>query len=441
MGTIIFTVTALIILIPLLYFLPLGFKKQGKLIIIASSLCLALIGLLANTVFELWQTSLLLLLFALAATYLIEKKLSSFVFADTSTEEVKTVEDDAYSSDNKQSLDSDRSEPAVASPALQENINSNDPSLNEDEIEEVKHNEILDGVVLAQTSQEENTNDSILPVDAVLESDDEDHQDILIENDQETLAASNDEESQNWADLEELNDLHKVNDELDLNLEEPTTNTLDDNSIVDYNIDEIIEESKTQASYNNDLNIDEIEEVDHSTTESVNTDVFAEEDKVLDEPENDVDEYDSVIEPAKGDSSSSDETLSDPISFGEEVESGGLEESALVAQENINDLDLVKEKRKNRLQKQMFHTMVSQLQLSRKYLSVTEYEKRVKDHLHPNLPAQDYYTFSYLLIEHYISEHNERELHSLINHLKDKFTNFVIIQQQLDFLEQHYCKK
>ena len=56
----IFSLISLIILIPIIYFLPLNLTKQGKMTVIAVSFLIALAGLLTKVFMQLWQSVLLL---------------------------------------------------------------------------------------------------------------------------------------------------------------------------------------------------------------------------------------------------------------------------------------------------------------------------------------------------------------------------------------------
>jgi hypothetical protein len=75
-----FTLAALIVLIPILFVLPLGFNRRGNMMIIAVSFFLASFGLLAKSMFPFWQVALLLLLLALPIAYLLDKKLGHLLY-------------------------------------------------------------------------------------------------------------------------------------------------------------------------------------------------------------------------------------------------------------------------------------------------------------------------------------------------------------------------
>jgi hypothetical protein len=65
---------AMLILLPVLYFVPLGFTSKGKVFIVVASFLTGAFGLVASWVFPLWQTGLILLFFVIAIAYLISKR-------------------------------------------------------------------------------------------------------------------------------------------------------------------------------------------------------------------------------------------------------------------------------------------------------------------------------------------------------------------------------
>jgi hypothetical protein len=74
MESLLFAGIAIVILLPLLYFLPLGFTVKGKLFIAAASTLIGLFGLVAVKLFPLWQTALILALFVSSLAYLLQKR-------------------------------------------------------------------------------------------------------------------------------------------------------------------------------------------------------------------------------------------------------------------------------------------------------------------------------------------------------------------------------
>ncbi|PLR75498.1 hypothetical protein CU633_20805 [Bacillus sp. V3-13] len=61
---------SLVILIPVIYFLPFGLTNKGKMTMILSAYLLALFGKSLNRVFELWQTALVLVLMIAIFAYI-----------------------------------------------------------------------------------------------------------------------------------------------------------------------------------------------------------------------------------------------------------------------------------------------------------------------------------------------------------------------------------
>lgn len=76
----IIALVSLIILVPIIYFLPLGLKVSGKLILIFISFCIANIGLLAKNTFPLWQSGLLVLVLVLLVAYILDKRLGRAIY-------------------------------------------------------------------------------------------------------------------------------------------------------------------------------------------------------------------------------------------------------------------------------------------------------------------------------------------------------------------------
>ncbi|WP_044894625.1 hypothetical protein [Bacillus alveayuensis] len=88
MKPFLFAFAALIVLIPILFVLPLGFNRRGNVIIIAVSFFLASFSILAKSTFPFWQVVLLLLLLALSITYLLDKKLGHLLYVRAQEQEI-----------------------------------------------------------------------------------------------------------------------------------------------------------------------------------------------------------------------------------------------------------------------------------------------------------------------------------------------------------------
>jgi hypothetical protein len=93
------------------------------------------------------------------------------------------------------------------------------------------------------------------------------------------------------------------------------------------------------------------------------------------------------------------------------------------------------------LRKELLHTMVSQLKIARKNIDPLEYENLVRNHMHPRLSVQEYFTFASLLIEHFIHTKDYIKLESLINNIREKTEGYPILEEQLEFIHKRYCQK
>jgi hypothetical protein len=83
MQTLILAAGALLIIFLITLALPLGFTMKGKVLISLVSFILALGGIAAVTVVELWQAGLMLLALVLISAYFIDKKLNAMMYQKT----------------------------------------------------------------------------------------------------------------------------------------------------------------------------------------------------------------------------------------------------------------------------------------------------------------------------------------------------------------------
>lgn len=88
MESLLFALMSIVILFPILYFLPIGFSIRGKITVLIVSLLIVLLGLMASQVVPLWQTLLLELLVVGIVTYLLNQRLGNMLFATVEDDEV-----------------------------------------------------------------------------------------------------------------------------------------------------------------------------------------------------------------------------------------------------------------------------------------------------------------------------------------------------------------
>lgn len=104
-----------------------------------------------------------------------------------------------------------------------------------------------------------------------------------------------------------------------------------------------------------------------------------------------------------------------------------------------NDVEEKSDTKETKTQQQMIKTMLDYINVSKQSLSAGEYEELVRAHMHSELSDHDYYTFAYLLIEHYISHGKYDELLDLLKNLDSKFSKYPVLKQQIDYLIERYC--
>ena len=80
MENLLLATLSLVILVPIIYFLPLGLSSKGKILVTFVSFFLAIIGLLAQLSFPLWQTSLVLLVLVLLSSIVIDSRLRKIIY-------------------------------------------------------------------------------------------------------------------------------------------------------------------------------------------------------------------------------------------------------------------------------------------------------------------------------------------------------------------------
>ena len=93
------------------------------------------------------------------------------------------------------------------------------------------------------------------------------------------------------------------------------------------------------------------------------------------------------------------------------------------------------------LQPDLYNTMLMQIQLAKEEMDAEQYESFVKGYLHPDLGDQEYFTFAFCLIEHYIHKKKVNDLKELLLALKKRFSHYPILQRELDFIENCYVSK
>ncbi|OCA91266.1 hypothetical protein A8F94_05240 [Bacillus sp. FJAT-27225] len=89
MDTLVLGLGSLILLVPILYFLPLGLSAKGKIITLSFAAIVAIIAAYGVNIFGLWQMVLVITMFSAVGAYIMNGKLESSIY----TEQVSSHDD------------------------------------------------------------------------------------------------------------------------------------------------------------------------------------------------------------------------------------------------------------------------------------------------------------------------------------------------------------
>lgn len=494
MGELVVSIISLIILIPIIYFLPLGLTNRGKGLLIIIAFVFANVGILAKSNFHIWQTALIILLLTALTVYILDRRFHHLLFSKSVDEKQSDplIQEVELPSETKQLND------------VQMEQENNLSLIKDDELEvremihadrEVEISELFDpepevrddGLDM-ETAFLNERNETIveedIPVEEPMEKGYMADIESLLEDDEleeaTTAQRSNEigepEESHTSVELELLNFEDKLEDsakeeEVAFNseMDEIETETAELETV---NPEEILESELLEDGVLNELELAQRE---------VAASIVEEEDELLENEETSAPEEFPILKEEErnhaliemNDEESDNLQTEEPLISDElahfdeespyeiEAEDTTLEEIVETAEfdtdREVGDLvDVVetdfisaisdedeteKEEQTSTFQQQMFHTMVSQINLAKKQMSPQSYEQYVKEYLHPEMPIQEYYTFASLLIEHYIRQKELGKLEGILTDLSGKFTNYPVLDMEIQYLLKQYCEK
>lgn len=479
MQSFLWAIGSLVILVPLIYFLPLGISLRGKWLVIIISFILGLTGLLAKGIFPLWKTILMLLLLLGIVVYFIDKKLGGLLFLPEGSSPGK---DEDYDPQMEEIEDWEISEIQVEKFSTKEELKS----LTEDNPEISKDDNFIEPI-----------SEPVLPtVAAYMENESEQlkdwNEDIsFIQNRNQLLEAKDDfieemdltpKENPYETEFEELLNRELVLQTID-GVSENNQSDTDTETISEY-FNSLVEENKLDKEDLTETNLDNVfmdlnegmlgsdsesgNEVDDAEVQlaekifDLNTPVELDyiENPVGDQVNQElsvseiskgVDEEEQLLEGLMGSMPTTNTSVEEVEEKEEEfinnvvrveTEEAAIEETSEIG---ISDPEELEDTNTNIGQdvvhKELLHTMVSQLEIISKKADPMEYEKLIKEHMHERLPVYDYYTFASLLITHYIRKKKFDELEKLISSISSKVKGYAILEQELEYIYNRYCKR
>ncbi|WP_409301966.1 hypothetical protein [Peribacillus sp. SCS-155] len=93
------------------------------------------------------------------------------------------------------------------------------------------------------------------------------------------------------------------------------------------------------------------------------------------------------------------------------------------------------------LNKEILNTMLAQIEMAKNSLDDDQYEALVQEYRNPDLSPEDYFIFSNLLINHYVSTHNIDKLESLLQELKIAYCDYPVVTGQLQYISELYAAR
>ena len=502
MQELILSVLSLIILVPLIYFLPLGLTNKGKAFIVGAAFLLANIGLLTQHILPTWLIWTILALLVFLVAYVMQNRMSEVLFAGMS--EDSGTKDSLYDQnldavDERDRFykryDSYREESVPASGTMEDIRTASLPELEEEdsaasdehpreesaEMEEIALKESDDQLIieksealgelpgqdLAETPEDEQLLEPgegrdedaagepsyLGRIERLMEDDDTEAEEtveltaIQEESMVEDLSTEELQEAASPAESPELEETGDLSGEL--------FGAMDEYASESEMLHEV-EEEDTHLPEENEIFIQEDEAKDGGDEQQADEEIAEIADLPVDE-----EEWQASVSELFGETvlQVEEEQLQEQPDGGDtELEILiGEEEEVLhdePAQEahpqqlptedtNLEDGDeeeAALEEQRHALQQQMLHLLASQLELQRDRLPAHQYESLIKEHLVDDLPPQDYYTFASMLIEHYIRNKELGKLEELLWNLREKFTEFPVIMMEIQYLYEQYCK-
>ncbi|MBW3111842.1 MULTISPECIES: hypothetical protein [Bacillaceae] len=386
-----FSLLALILLLPILYFVPIGISKQGKLILAGISFGLTLLGIVASSQYPMWAIAIMLMALLGVASYMIDQRFSGMMVAAAGSE-VEVYEEQKYEVYQPQTA-----HPDIHSEEVLENTPDNDILPVEEVPEQIES--IIDQEEILEIEEDEPPIDEIELIHSPVEE--------MSESERDTDIIPVPEDESEWF-IENTNEMTgKV---------------------------EVIE---NQNEIFNDGDLSEIESMIDDTN-------------LQDEPEVEEEEAGLFEEdiPEVGDESVTEEELSDEKGDSEREEVNEQTESTLeIVETDINtalkeeDTYIDELPNRHRIMREVMKTMIEQISLSRSLLTTDQMENMIKHYLHPSLHDQDYYTFARILMDHYISTEQYVDLCMFIKGIEDRFMEYPYILLDIEQTKEFALEK
>ena len=405
-----FSILALVLLLPILYFIPIGISVKGKILIASVAFGLTLLGLVASSQYPIWMIGIMLLVLLGISSYMIEQRFSGLLVLATGTE-----------------------------------VEEKQPVYAYEEPEKTLHYETDEHVDAPETWE----NDTEIPVSIQKETETlelEEIDEILIVNTENDLQDSS-EQDEREMDMDEgsVDDASTAEETESLHLEEDESEWFIENASENGLNEEIENVEEERVVVDNELS--EIESMINGSDEI--TEDRNEEKEVIQEIFDDKIDQDEDLESLP----IIEEELEEPEYEGPEVIEGELDLHDAKEEDMNSPLEDMPETvdhdhrvvedlpQRTRIMREVMQTMIEQISLSQSLYSSDQMENMIKHYLHPSLHDQDYYTFARILMDHYISTEQFEDLRMFIKGIKERFKDYPYIQMDLEQTNEYASEK
>jgi hypothetical protein len=384
-----FSLLALILLLPILYFIPIGISHGGKLLIAGVSFGLTLLGLVASAQYPMWLIGLMLLALLAILSYVMEQRFSGLlVVAEGDDQDVKEEQwhETPAHDEFKFDLHSDKE----ASNEVSEVKDVEEIARVEESVKEIEYEDHKQGDMLGVKETSE-TFEDIEPLQ-------EDVEILPVHVDTEITSTQVQEDGSEWF-IENANELN----------EEPDA-TEEDIELLEGDLSEI----ESMINESDEAAAEETEDQEVSTEELA--EIFNEGDGPV---------VEEIEEPV---SAGEEAVLEDSIDGEDEL----MDHHHAEVDATIDELP-----KRSRIMREVMKTMIEQITLSRSLLTDDQMENMIKHYLHPSLHDQDYYTFARILMDHYISTKQYEDLDMFLKGIEERFREYPYIIMDLDQTKEY----
>ncbi|MGD6847035.1 hypothetical protein [Rossellomorea aquimaris] len=399
-----FSLLALILLLPILYFIPIGISVKGKLFIAGIAFGLTLLGLVASTQYSIWMIGIMLMVLLGLSSYVIEQRFSGLIVLTAGTEmdlEEEPVKIVHKHKGLKDHLHNKKDESQVEEEKLELIEDTVDSAQVEVEMAPIEMEDLYE--IEVDVAEEDSENDTAIEQDEPLQA--SEIKKIIPTVETESMKVDDDESEWFIENANEYEDIGKMN--------------------------ETEEENESP-----DIVLSEIERLINEPDETIENE--------KEEMKEAFDDKSEAVEDLEGLLASEDEledALVDDFVEDEKAEISEGTKDRIVEDISEEDLHVHAFPERSRIMREVMKTMIEQITLSKSILSSHQMENMIKHYLHPSLHDQDYYTFARILMDHYISKGQYEDLHMFTDGIAKRFIGYPYIKMDIEQTNEFAWKK